>query len=141
MEHFLAGDGTIGVEEVYPLTPELAVTQRCSETLGDDEHPGRGGGVDVGEGDVVRLGDDEQVAGVDRVDVQEGIDQLVSVNKAGRCPAIHDGAEDAGSRARVDGGSLFCWLPPNDIGASDPCATALLDIERLFGKVVRTHVR
>jgi hypothetical protein len=86
----------VGVEQVDAVAAETARTEGGGHPPGHSEHAGTRLGVEVGQGGQVGTGDDQQVTGRHRADVEEGDDGVVLVDEGGGSVAADDRAEDAG---------------------------------------------
>ncbi len=96
VEDLLPGGLAIGHEEVDAVGADgIGLANLARQAAGDGEQPLGGGiGQVAGVNDVL-VWDDEKVARRDRADVEEGADQLVAVDEAGRRITCDDRAEDA----------------------------------------------
>jgi hypothetical protein len=94
VENFLHGCLAIRQKEIDAFTLHAALTQRRGETPCDAEHLRAFFLFQVGEMSGVSVRDDEQVTGINRLDVHEGGTNFIPVNKAGFRLACQDFTED-----------------------------------------------
>lgn len=104
VKDLLTGGFAIRDEEVDAVSPDRAGgAQRASQPASDREHAIRGRVGEIMSEDGVLVRYDEQVAGRDRTDVQEGTHQLVAMDEARRSFTGDDPAEDAPERGWLQG--------------------------------------
>jgi hypothetical protein len=85
VKDLLTGDVPICEEEVHPFAAYARTPDRIRQHHGHLEHVTACPSVEVSQIGGVDARHDEQVPGVDRLDVHEGHDLVVGINQAGRC--------------------------------------------------------
>jgi hypothetical protein len=111
--NLLAGCGSVRQVHVHAVAWQAGRSKGCREPLRRDEEPCADPLVKVSEAGGVHARYDQQMAGVDRLDVKEREDLVVGVDPARRQQAGGDRAERA-VRARLGAVHLFI------IGRRDP---------------------
>lgn len=94
VEDFLHGCLTIRQKEIDPFTLYAAPTQRRGEPPRDTKNLRPFFLFQVCEVSGMSIRHDEQVAGINRLDVQEGCTNFVPIDKAGFRDACEDFTED-----------------------------------------------
>lgn len=87
-------------QEIDPLTFETTCGERPGDFLRDLKQMGTRLRVKIEKICRMRPWDDEHMAGVDRLDIQEGEGELIFVDFARRCAAFCDLTEDARGHQR-----------------------------------------
>ena len=108
VENLLKSRLAISQKQVDSLTPEIASSQSAGETLRYPEHMCCSLPVKVLEPDGVAYGYDQQVAGINRLDVHESGNRFIPKNETGRLPALQDITKDT----RVHFGCLISRITP-----------------------------
>src|SRR6187200_3307913 len=95
VEDFLHGSLAVRKKQVHAFAAHATLSNRCRETVSDAQEVGSALGIDVGQIGRVLIWNDEQVAGIDRLDIEKGGTLLIAIDDAGRQASIQDTTEDA----------------------------------------------
>jgi hypothetical protein len=126
VKDLLPGYFAIGEEEVNALAPQITPVQSGSDALTNFEEMPAGFFVEGGQVRGVGDRDDEDVAGVDGLDVHEGSALFVPVDEAGRKCTHKDFAENAVSHFSISERKTRAILSPISLQWSSVCRAMVL---------------
>ena len=98
MKDFLSGSNTVGKEKIDPVATNAAAPNGRSQALTYDEHAGPNIRFNVRQVNGVRIRYNQQVPGIDGLNVHECANLLISIDDARWLSAGHNFTENAGVR-------------------------------------------
>ena len=96
VKDLLSSGNTVGEKEIDALTANAAAPNGRGQALRYNEHMGSNGSFDIGQVHGVRIGHNQQVPGIDGLNVHKCANMIIMVDDACRLATRNNSAENAG---------------------------------------------